>query len=180
MPAPVRHCTLLGLLLALTLTAVAQAKITPVPKPPGASSGAAASNQSALVAPLAKPLVQTPVQPAPPPSPSQPTTTVLAHPRTAPPTPTSSLGGREQPRSPVLSSGGRHRTTSLPARLVELLPTPLALVGMDESLPASDAWPPWVLTLFTLLLTVEAFLLVRLVRARRFAQDEQLEELPDL
>ena len=144
----------------------------------------AASSQSALVAPLPKPVVHTPVQPAPPSPPSPPsqaTTTPLAHPRTtSPAAPVVSLGGREQPPAPALGSGDPHRVTLVPAGLAELLPTPLALVGIGESMPASDAWPTWVLTLFTLLLSVEAFLLVRLVQARRCEESEELEELPDL
>jgi hypothetical protein len=180
MRAPVRLCTLLGVLLTLLLTAVAHAEITPIPKPSGDSSGPAASNQGAVVVPLPKPAVQTPVPPARPRTPSRPRTTGLAHLRTAPPAPVRSSGGRAVPRSPLVTTGG-HRLASLQGRLAEFLPTPLALAGIDESLPHSDAWPAWVLTMLTLLASAEAFLLVRLARTRRFARTaEQLAQLPDL
>ena len=59
------------------------------------------------------------------------------------------------------------------------MPTPLGLVGLHESLPSYQAYPTWLLGLFTLLATAEAFLLTHLVRARR-AEVAEANDLDDL
>jgi len=172
-----RLCVCLGVVLALWSASVAQADIAPVPKPDGP------------VTPLIKPKAQKPKQQPvtlPPTTPLQPvvarttaSTTSHAQVRTSPPRPVSTSGGREQPvLPPVAAGGGRHASASLPARIVELFPTKLAEVGND-SLPAYSSWPSWVLAAFTLLASAEAFLLVRIARARRYAQGERLRELAD-
>jgi hypothetical protein len=88
-------------------------------------------------------------------------------------------GGREQPALATVVRTTRARPlTSLSSQFAELLPSRLAQVG-HASLPSSDTWPSWVLGAFALLASAEAFLLVRLARARNFEQ-ETLQELPDL
>jgi hypothetical protein len=170
-----RLCTCLGLALALLPASLAQAEIGPVPKP------------GAVVAPVAKPKTTTHVTPAKrQPPPTQPVVhqTPVSHApaHTTPPAPAVASGGRDQPAlspvAPVAATGGRFEATSLPARIAELLPTRLAEVG-DDSLPSYDSWPSWVLAAFTLLASAEAFLLVRLARARRYAHGERLRQLTD-
>lgn len=170
-----RFCVCLGVALALLPASIAQAEIAPVPKPDGP------------VTPLIKPTAQ---KPAPhvtrqPSRQQQPVvaqtpvgTTSQTTVRTSPPPPVSASGGRRQPAvAPFPATGGRHASASLPA-IVELFPTKLADVGND-SLPAYGSWPSWVLGAFTLLASAEAFLLVRIARARRYAQGERLRELAD-
>jgi hypothetical protein len=171
-----RFCVCLGVALALLPASIAQADIAPVPTPDGP------------VAPLIKP---TAPKPAPQHVTQQPSsqqgpvvaqtpvgTTSQTTVRTSPPPPVSASGGRRQPAvAPVTATGGRLASASLPA-IVELFPTKLAEVGND-SLPAYGSWPSWVLGAFTLLASVEAFLLVRIARARRYAQGERLRELAD-
>jgi hypothetical protein len=164
-----RLCTCLGLALALLPASLAQADIGPVPKP------------GAVVTPLQKPTAQTPKQGAV--TTQQPvvaqTPAYQAPVQTTPPAPVSVSGGRDQPvLAPVAVTGGRLKAASLPARIAELFPTRLAEVG-DDSLPSYDSWPSWVLAAFTLLASAEAFLLVRLARARRYAHGERLRQLTD-
>jgi hypothetical protein len=163
-----RLCTCLGLALALLPAPLAQADIGPVPKP------------GAVVAPVAKP--KTPATPTTHQTTQQPVVqqTPPAAVHTTPPAPAIASGGREQPvlAAPATATGGRFEATSLPARIVELFPTRLAEVG-DDSLPSYDSWPSWVLAAFTLLASAEAFLLVRLARARRYAHGERIRQLTD-
>jgi hypothetical protein len=85
-------------------------------------------------------------------------------------------GGRQQPSLGPVVPHVRSKTTA--SQISRLFPTHLAQVA-HESLPNYDTWPSWVLGAFTLLASAEAFLLVRLARARRF-QQEALQEVPDL
>jgi len=165
-----RHAICLGVALALLPASLAQADIGPVPKP------------GAAVTPLTKPDAK-PTKPATQ-QPSRQTTVTPASTRqapehTAPPAPATVSGGRDQSAvAPVAATGGRLQTASLPAAIAQLFPTRLAEVG-DDSLPAYGSWPSWVLAVFTLLATAEAFLLVRLARARRYAQGERIRQLAD-
>jgi hypothetical protein len=170
--------------LALLTTSVAQADIAPVAKPDGPAK---------TVTPLAKPTSGAPQQPVNPPQ--QPVTQQpVQHQQSvqhqtvhnSAPTHTATAGNTP---APVLASGGREqpslglivptpRSKSGTSSISKLFPTHLAQVA-HESLPNYDTWPSWVLGAFTLLASAEAFLLVRLARARRF-QQEALQELPDL
>jgi hypothetical protein len=188
MRIPVHFCTLL-VVLAL-IPAAAHADIAPLPKPSDAGSGPV-GGQGAVVAPLPKPaekpaVVSKSLEPATAEAPA-PTQTVSDPPATrtqVTPITTvlvSSAGGREAPVAPLISAASRNYPTSMVSRIVRLVPTPLAISGIDESLPAKDAWPAWVLAVFSLLVSAEAFLLVRLARARRYRRDsEEPELLPDL
>jgi hypothetical protein len=84
-------------------------------------------------------------------------------------TPAKSHGGRERPWH-VLSLGGRVLPPVPP-----LLPTPLALVGVGEALPAYDPdWPAWKIAALALLGFSETFVLVRLVRSGRLMAAAEL------
>jgi hypothetical protein len=189
MRASVRLCTLLGILLALLPAAVAHADIAPVPKPSG-NTGGAASEPRPIVAPVAKPkpVVRTPARPvrtqtAPIRPRTTPRTATLAIPRKVAPKkrpPVRSRGGRQGAVVPLISTGGHHHSVSVVTRIVRLMPTPLAIVGIDEGLPTNDSWPAWVLAAFSLLVSAEAFLLVRLARGRRYRRTQELVQLPDL
>ena len=187
MRAALRLLTVFSLALALLPGAVAQAEIAPVPKPTSGTT-APTNSGSASVNPLPKPqqpvekktvppvtktrAVQTQKQTravtpsAPPSTPERKTQK-----KVTPPTPAGSAGGREEPAvvTPP-STSGHAPSVSVVTNIVELMPTPLAIAS--DSLPATEAWPPWVLSLFTLLATAEAFLLVRIARARRFRRAE--------
>ena len=170
----------LGIVLALLTASAAQADIAPVPKPDGPPK---------TVTPLAKPTTGTPQQPVHKQPVQQPVRRSSNRPRRRRRRRTAT---RSTILAPVLVSGGRQQPavvtvlrqtrakpiTSLPSQIAELFPTRLSEVG-QESLPNYDTWPSWVLGAFTLLASAEAFLLVRLARARRF-QQETLQELPDL
>jgi hypothetical protein len=172
----------IGIVLALLTASVAQADIAPVPKPNGPAK---------TVTPLAKPTSGTPQPQQPvkqptaqqsPPVQQQPVhSSAPTNPTTVDrtPAPVVSSGGRDQPSLPLAARKTRSKPgTSLPSQIAELFPTRLAQVG-HESLPNYETWPSWVLGAFTLLASAEAFLLVRLARARRF-QQEALHEVPDL
>ena len=86
--------------------------------------------------------------------------------------PASIRGGREQ--APVTRSAGG-RGASLVATAAAVVPTPLAFVGTGEALPVySYAWPAWKVAALTLLAVAEAFVLVRIVRYRHFAQMSEI------
>jgi hypothetical protein len=169
--------------LALLTASVAQADIMPVPKPEGPPK---------IVTPLAKPTTGTPQQPQ-----KQPVEQTQQHQpvqqqqpvHTQAPTKTGThTTTGTTPVTPVPASGGREQASPGPlvpkaprskaSPISKLFPTHLAQVA-HESLPSYDTWPSWVLGAFTLLASAEAFLLVRLARARRF-QQEALQEVPDL
>jgi hypothetical protein len=172
-----RSFACLGVALALLVSSTAAfADVAPLPKP----------QAKPVVTPLAKPaqVASKPTvtrqtvtqQPAAPQRPATQQTATRQAPVTPPvqhtSPPASASGGRTQPaHGPAASPGGRD-DDSLSNRLA-LLPTKLAQVG-HESLPSYDTWPSWVLGAITLLASAEAFLLVRLARARRFAQADSL------
>jgi hypothetical protein len=176
----------LALGLALLSASGAQADITPVLKPNGpaktvtplAKPTAGAPQQPVKKQPVQQPVkqpVKQPVQQQQPVHTQTPANTATGS--TTPPVLAS--GGREQPTlGPVVRTTRAKPGTSLPSQIAKLFPTRLAQVG-HESLPSYDTWPSWVLGAFTLLASAEAFLLVRLARARRF-QQEALQEVPDL
>jgi hypothetical protein len=166
-------CALLGALLALP-AAIAQARITPLPKPAGIAAKPATSTGGSLITPVPRPATRTTVRPAatPPPRPhiaSTPTTATspTSAPRRRRLVAAAIHGGRE--RDWVAPSGGGRDASAL-AATTAILPTPLDLVGAGESLPAHDnALPSWKIVLLNLLACAEAFVLVRLVRGSRLA-----------
>jgi hypothetical protein len=164
-------CALLGVLLALP-AAIAEAKITPLPKPAGISAKPAASTRGSLIAPVLRPATHPTVRPAGPPPPrpqiasrpSTPATRTTSAPRSRRFVPVASDGGRK-PGWVAPSGGGRD--ASAYATPTALAPTPLGLVGAGEALPTYDApWPSWMIPLLTMLAAGEGFVLVRLVRGR--------------
>lgn len=188
MRAPVRLCALLGLTLSLLAPCAAQADITPIPKPPESTGAPAVSDPAVVVVPLPKPQVETPAEQVPArQTPTAPSTTAgtsapaetTSPTRKSEPQPAISEGGRELPVAPEPSDGGREGTAPRLAVLATLIPTPLGLVGLHESLPEYQAYPTWLLGLFTLLASAEAFLLTHVVRARRAAVVEA-DDLDDL
>jgi hypothetical protein len=175
----------------LVLPIAARAEIAPVPRP---ATAGGSTTPPAAVGPVVKPAVrpvQAPVQPATAPKtpvaqttvqktpvaqttvvqPSVPTTTAVVR----APEPASSSGGRVEAPVPVTTSGGHaddEPVTVPPVAPVvpdapspKLFPTKLVAVG-HEPVPAYDAWPSWVLALLTVLISAEAFLVVRLSRSR--------------
>src|SRR5450755_2734062 len=127
MRATGRLCALLCALLALQGTTLAQAKIRPLPKPPGLAVKPAAGHPGSLIAPVSRPPVQTTIRPTRPHLTSRRAatvrrTTTAFHQRAF--APTSSHGGRERAWR-VLSSGGRDSS----ALVAAILPTPLGVVG---------------------------------------------------
>jgi hypothetical protein len=171
-----------GITVALLTPSVAQADIAPLPKPKSVTPQAKPG--SATPQPAAKKPVQPTVRKQAPVS-QQPT--VQQPPVTPAHTSAASPRGGTAPAL-VIASGGRARPslrttrqkpiTSLPGQIADLFPTRLSEVG-QESLPSYATWPSWVLGVFAFLASAEAFLLVRLVRARRF-RHETLQELPEL
>jgi hypothetical protein len=172
MRVPIRLCTVLGVLLALLAPCAAHADITPIPKPPENTGGPGVSEPSAIVAPLPKPQVESPQAPSTPPE-----TPILA--RVSEPDPALSEGGRELPVAAESSEGGRADAAPRRTLLATLQPMPLALVGVGESLSSYETYPAWLLGLFTLMASTEAFLLTHLVRSRRAAVAET-NDLDDL
>jgi hypothetical protein len=175
-----RTATLGALAALLLLPLAAQAEIAPVPRPTTPTTG---------VSPVVKPTVQpvhAPVQVTPTAqttvqeTPAQHTTVQTSTPSTqvvvhASP-PALSSGGRAQVPIPVATSGGHadDETSSAavatphavpPPPAPALVPTKLVAVGHDP-VPSYDAWPSWVLTVLTVLISAEAFLVVRLSRSR--------------
>jgi hypothetical protein len=174
-----RTVTLGALGVLLVLPIAARAEIAPVPRP----------TTPVAVSPVVKPAVEpvhVPVQPVVQQTPvaqtpvthttvqqtPTPDTTVVVH---ATP-PAASAGGRAQVVVPVTTSGGHadEEATSAPAvtpatapvaPTPELFPTKLVAVGR-EPVPSYDAWPSWVLAVLTVLISAEAFLVVRLSRSR--------------
>jgi hypothetical protein len=146
---------LLGVALVPLSGSAAQADIAPIPKPPGDSS------KAPVVAPLKRPHVNAPAQAAPEPS-------ANAVPATSPARSTQravvvlSSGGRDASFTPARSAGGREPASQ--SALARFLPTPLAFVQAHESMPSYGTWPPWLLAMFALLASAEAFLLTRIVR----------------
>ncbi len=172
-----------ALALALLTASAAQADIAPVPKPDGPAK---------TVTPLAKPTSGAPQRPVKPPqqhvTQQQPVQhrQPVQHQTVHNSAPTNTATVVKTP-APLLASGGREQAAPVPlvpkprsraSQISKLFPTHLAQVA-HESLPNYDTWPSWVLGAFTLLASAEAFLLVRLARARRF-QQEALQEVPDL
>ena len=160
MRATGRLCALLCALLALLPPSAVQAKITPLPKPPGLVAKPGVVHGTALIAPVSRPATRT-VEPVRPQVASRPRPTVHS---TAPRrgfVPATSRGGRDTSWR-VLSSGGR----AMPA-VAGLLPTPLGLVRAGEALPTHGyPWPAWKVGLLTLLAVAEGFVLARIVRNR--------------
>jgi hypothetical protein len=181
-------CVLLGALLALQV-GVAEAEITPIPKPAGGAARPGTSDGGSQIAPVTRPATRTTIRPATKPparssraSPSRtlstPTRAAVA---TAPAArsqglaPEAASGGREQ-RWIAPSGGGRDESALAAATAAAApAPTPLELVGAGESLPSyEDSWPSWLIPLLTLLAAAEAFVLVRLARGR-LAQAPEIE-----
>jgi hypothetical protein len=176
-------CALVGALLALP-AGVAEAKITPLPKPAGLSVKPGASDRGSVIAPVTRPASSPSIQPADKPAPrparastpgtpstpvtpSAPRATTVrtasagASPRLVP---AAAAGGREQGWVPP-SGGGR--AESVPIAAVTIAPTPLGLAGAGESVPSYDhSWPSWMIPLLTLLAAAEGFVLVRLALGR--------------
>jgi hypothetical protein len=165
-------CALLGALLALP-AGIAEAKITPLPKPAGISAKPGASGRGSVIAPVTRPAsspaIQAAVKPASPAgvsTPSTPSASPATAVRTASPAaspalvPAAAAGGREQGWVPP-SGGGRDESVS--ATALTITPTPLGLVGAGDSLPSyRHSWPSWMMPLLTLLAAAEGFVLVRL------------------
>jgi hypothetical protein len=76
-------------------------------------------------------------------------------------------GGRELAVVRVLEDKVVH------SKVARLLPTPLALVGLHEALPSSEAWPDWLLAAIAIMASAEAFLLTRLAGARHFVEPSE-------
>jgi hypothetical protein len=172
-------CALLGALLALP-AGIAEAKITPLPKPTGISAKPGASDRGSVIAPVTRPASSPAIRPVDrsaspgrvrtlgtPTRPSAPRATIV---RTASPAaspalvPAAAAGGREQGWVPP-SGGGRDESVS--ATALTITPTPLGLVGAGDSLPSYDhSWPSWMIPLLTLLAAAEGFVLVRLALGR--------------
>jgi hypothetical protein len=181
-----RHLLCLGLLVPLVLTTTAEADIAPIARPSASATTVAPASapqpvqqpvqQTPVQTPIQQaPVQQTPVQQAPVQQVTPPAATIASAPTTPakPRTPVLSRGGRTQVQiSLAASAGGRLQAVSvvqLQPAAATLYPTKLAVVG-DEALPYRDTWPSWVLAAITLLVSAEAFLLVRLARARSFHQ----------
>jgi hypothetical protein len=184
MRVPVRLCTLLGVSLALLAPCAAQADITPIPKPPEGTGEPSVGHQAPVVAPLLRPQVETPVQQAPAetPTPAQSSTPAETSTpaRSNEPEPALSEGGHELAGAPEPSEGGHDASASRRSVLATLIPTPLGLVGLHEALPSYQRYPSWLLGLFALMATAEAFLLTHLLRARRAAAIAEENDLDDL
>jgi hypothetical protein len=141
--------------------------VKPVVRPAQAPVQPAAQGAAVTKAPVAQTTVQTPpVAPTTVVHPSAPTTTVVVR----APEPAASSGGRAEAPVPVTTTGGHADEEPVatplptpPAR--KLVPTKLVAVG-HEPVPTYDAWPSWVLALLTVLISAEAFLVVRLSRSR--------------
>jgi hypothetical protein len=184
-----RLVTLLGIALVALSSGVAQAEIAPIAKPP------------ASVGPLPKPHVAAASQPAASPQ-AAPTRTKVTPARTqvtpartqvaatstqVAPTRTVTPQVKSRPRTIVqtktttrrhqvraaISAGGRADAERLTALIPPLWPAPLAIAGLDETLPSRDAWPDWLLALIAVTASAEAFLLTRLASKRRFAEPTQ-------
>jgi hypothetical protein len=191
MRAPIRLCTLLGLSLALLAPCAAHADITPIPKPPEASAEPSVGHKDAVVAPLARPQqVEAPAEQTPAVASTAAQTSTAAKTSTpaAKPTlarsnalePALSEGGRELPVAPESSEGGRDASASRRSVLATVMPVPLGLVGLHEALPAYQTYPSWLLALFALMATAEAFLLTHLLRTRRADAAAAAAEAQDL
>jgi hypothetical protein len=179
-------CAAVGVAVALTTPALAQADITPVLKPDGAGTG---------VKPLAKP-TPTPKRSTPPPAKQpvrQPTVTQTARRVVTPPAVHTQMTTHTAKRAvahtavvkPVTVHGGRKAPIARVKRnrisfssIGSIFPTRLASVGHD-SLPSYETWPSWVLGAFTFLASAEAFLLVRLGRSRRFHREGAVHPFAD-
>jgi hypothetical protein len=166
-----RLCVLMCALAAVLPVSAAQAKITPVPKPPGMAVKPGAVRGTALIAPLTRPSAHRAVAPARGHAASTrravARTTLAARRRLAL---ASSHGGRERAWR-VHSAGGRHAPAVPPIR-----PTPLAFVGAGEA-PVADRvvpWPVWKVALLMLLAVAEALVLAGVVRRSRFARAGEL------
>jgi hypothetical protein len=159
--------------MAALPASVAQAKITPLPKPAGIAAKPGAERGTALIAPVSRPAHT--IAPA-----RRHVASARRHVASARRTairttaraprrrfvPASSHGGRERAWR-VLSAGGRE--TPAPP---DIAPTPLAFVGAGDVLAATSVpWPAWKIVLLALLAAAEALVLVRLVRDARFARE---------
>ena len=194
-----RIVSLLCVSVALLSTGVAYADISPIAKP---SDGAVAPlprphvksvvqpTPAPQVTPAAKP-AQTPVTPAAPTAPAKTTVSAtparttsvrttavrtVTPPRTVTPvhvkTPVrikvaSINGGRDLPAVQVIEDAVER------SKVARLFPTPLALVGLHEAIPSSEAWPDWLLATIAILASAEAFLLTRLAGARHFVEPSE-------
>jgi hypothetical protein len=179
MRATARLWTVVCALLAATVaTSAAEAKITPIPRPSHAAEKPGALPGTSLIAPESRPVSHVSSKPARRRAVARTHATrthiarthaTRAHRRVLRTTtthrrrhafvPAKSRGGRVRSWH-VVSLGGRVRPALPP-----LLPTPLALVGVGEALPADDAvWPAWKIAALALLGFSETFVLVRLVR----------------
>ena len=196
-----RIATLLCVSVALLSTGVAYADIGPIAKPsnasvaplpkPHATSGVQPT-PAPQVAPASKP-AQKPVTPATTATPKttvssntvRPTTavtTVVHQPTvTAPRVQTPPVkpppvhikvasinGGRELAAVRVLED------KVVRSKVVQQLQlTRLAVVGLHEALPSSEAWPDWLLAAIAIMASAEAFLLTRLAGARHFVEPSE-------
>jgi hypothetical protein len=162
-----------ALLVALP-AATAQARIKPLPRPARIAAKPAAVRATVLIAPVARPATRPTVSPPPPqiaptlrqtahvPAPAL-LRTALRRRRAF--VPATSHGGRERPWR-VLSSGGRQAPVA-----AGLVPTPLALVGAADALPAADSRDQsWTIAALLLLALGEAVVLLRLACTSRWAQ----------
>jgi hypothetical protein len=172
-------CALLGALLALQ-AGIAEAKITPLPKPAGTSAKPATSNGGSLIAPVSRPEARTTIRPASkapaqsssastPSTPGRAAVATASAVRSQGFVPTAADGGREQ--AWIAPSGGGRAESAATA----LAPTPLGLVGADDALRThEDSYPSWMILLLALLAAAEGFVLVRLTRGR-LAQANEIE-----
>lgn len=174
MRATGRLCALLCASLAFLPASLAQAKIAPLPKPPGIAAKPALGHSGSLIAPVSRPAAHATIGRARPRLASPPRTTRRTPARTASRhglVPAASHGGRERSWR-VLSSGGRDSSALLPAAVT---PTPLGFAGAEDSLPASVyAWPAWKIVLLALLAVAEAFVLLRLTRDRQSMRTSEI------
>jgi hypothetical protein len=172
MRATARLCTVVCALLVATVAAsAAEAKITPIPRPSHVVEKPGALPGTSLIAPESRPVSHAPREPArrrvvarthAARTHRRVLRTRTTHRRRHAFRPVRSRGGRERPWH-VVSLGG-HVTPARPP----LLPTPLALVGVGEALPADvPVWPTWKIAALALLGFSETFVLVRLVRNGR-------------
>jgi hypothetical protein len=175
MQATARLSALACALLATALASpVAEAKIRPLPRPIQIVAKPGAVPRTSLIAPQSRPVTHAARKPA--------RRRVVARAHRAPHRRTTTRVRRHHAFTPAKSHGGRERpwhVLSLGGRVLPpvppLVPTPLALVGVGEALPAYDPdWPAWKIAALALLGFSETFVLVRLVRSGRLMAAAEL------
>lgn len=195
-----RIATLLCVSVALLSTGVAYADIGPIAKPSDASvaplpkphtTSGVQPTPAPQVAPASKP-AQKPVTPATTVTPKTTVSSNTVRPTTAVTTvvhqPTVTAPQVKTPPvkpPPVIKvasiNGGRELAAVrvledkvVRSKVVQQLQlTPLALVGLHEALPSSEAWPDWLLAAIAIMASAEAFLLTRLAGARHFVEPSE-------